>query len=80
MLKPQIKTTIAELGGLTPAQLGDEQYLADLLVDSFAIIDLSIALQESLGIIFTQDDFRQLETVAELVALVESKLRQKKSA
>jgi len=77
MMSQQIKNTIGELAGLSPRLLGDEQNLADLLVDSFAIIDLSISLQESLGIIFTQEDFRPLVTVGDMVELVESRLREK---
>lgn len=72
--REEIKQTIAELGHVSLDVLDDKQCLTDLLVDSFAIIDLSIALQEELGIIFLQEDMQKLVTVGDLVELVESKL------
>ena len=68
-----IKTTIARLGNLPIELLKDEQRLTDLLVDSFAIVDLSIALQEELSITFTHGDLVDLKTVGQLVALVGKK-------
>ncbi len=68
-----IKTTIARLAHVPVELLNDEQRLTDLLVDSFAIVDLSIALQEELSITFTHGDLAELKTVGQLVALVSSK-------
>jgi acyl carrier protein len=68
--KNSIKTTIARLGNIPVELLDDEQRLADLLVDSFAIVDLSIALQEELSITFTHDDLVDLDTVGQLIALI----------
>ena len=68
-----IKTTIARLTHVPIELLNDEQRLTDLLVDSFAIVDLSIALQEELSITFTHGDLVDLKTVGQLVELVSSK-------
>jgi len=74
LTRDEIKQTIATLGQVATEMLDDEQCLTDLLVDSFAIIDLSIALQEELGIIFLQEDMQKLVTVGDLVELVTAKL------
>jgi acyl carrier protein len=73
--RDEIKQTIAELGNLSVDILDDDQKLTDLMVDSFAIIDLSIALQEELQIIFVQEDLIKLVTVGDLVGLVQAKLK-----
>lgn len=73
MTTEDIKNKIAALSGLSVEALEDQQRLLDLLVDSFAIVDLSIALQDELNIIFTQEDVAELDTVGDLVALVQGK-------
>ncbi len=69
-----IKRSVARLSGLPNELLTEDQLLSDLLVDSFAIVDLSIAMQEEFEIVFMQQDLVDLQTVGDLVGLVESKL------
>ena len=73
MKKQKIKQIIAKLGSIPIEALNDDEMLNDLMVDSFAIIDLSISLQEELNIIFIQEELAQLDTVADLINLIETK-------
>ena len=69
----EIKTLISKLANIPIAALADTELLADVLVDSFAIVDLSIAIQEELDILFIQKDLVGLNTVGDLVCLIKSK-------
>ena len=73
--RDEIKQTIAEISGVSIDMLEEDQCLTDLMVDSFAIIDLSISLQETFRIIFNQEDMIKLVTVRDLVNLVENKIQ-----
>lgn len=71
----EIKEKIASLASIPVEMLDDNELLTDLLVDSFAIVDLSIAIQEELDVIFIQQDLIRLDTVGDLITLVKSKLQ-----
>ena len=66
----EIKSVIARLGELDPDLLADDALLTDLMVDSFAMVDLCIALQEEMDVIFTGEDLGEVSTVGDLIRLV----------
>ena len=70
MIDIEIKEKIASLASIPVEMLDDNELLTDLLVDSFAIVDLSIAIQEELDVIFSQQDLIRLDTVGDLITLV----------
>lgn len=74
MKDSEIKQLVSNLASLPIDALDDDELLTDLLVDSFAIIDLSIAIQDELNILFVQQDLVQIRTVSDLVSLIKSKL------
>lgn len=74
MKDSEIKTLVSNLANIPVDSLEDDELLTDLLVDSFAIIDLSIAIQDELNILFVQQDLVQLSTVSDLVTLIKTKL------
>jgi acyl carrier protein len=74
MKDSEIKQLVSNLASLPVDALDDDELLTDLLVDSFAIIDLSIAIQDELNILFVQQDLVQIRTVSDLVSLIKSKL------
>lgn len=51
----------------------DSELVADLGLNSIAMLYMALALEEEFGIKFTNDDFRTLRTVEDVIAKVESK-------
>lgn len=72
---------LATLGGLAPSfdgAIGDDTPLTDggLGLDSLAIIDLLVAIEEQLGVTIAEDDITRehFETAARLLRLLEARL------
>ncbi len=51
----------------------DSELVADLGLNSIAMLYMALALEEEFGIKFTNDDFRTLRTVKDVMDKVESK-------
>jgi acyl carrier protein len=68
-----VKSSIAKRVYLPVDQVRDEMKLADLALDSFALVELLIELEEQSGIYLTAVDLGNLGTVGELTALIERK-------
>lgn len=68
-----VRKRIAETLQLPLAKLPDERLLADVVRESFAMVEMVIDLQEEFGIRLEQAELRRLETVADLTALVAAK-------
>lgn len=51
----------------------ESELVADLGLNSIAMLYMALALEEEFGIKFTNDDFRILRTVEDVIAKVESK-------
>ncbi len=56
------------------AELADDTVLADLVAESFALIETVINLQEDLGIRLVQEDLRNVKTVGDLIAVCAPRL------
>ncbi len=56
-------------GRVTP-----DAVLTDLVSDSFRLVEMAIELQEHYGVLFGQEDMKDLRTVGHLAALVSSRL------
>jgi len=72
--KIQIKEKIASLLKQPISKLGDETLLTDLVVESFALIEMVIELQEEFKVRLVQDDLKSVKTVADLANLIESRV------
>jgi acyl carrier protein len=64
---------IAELLKQPEARVTDAAILAELALDSFALVDMVIELQDSLGMRFEHEEFRGVSTVGDLLRLIEAK-------
>ncbi|MDX1432026.1 MAG: acyl carrier protein [Gammaproteobacteria bacterium] len=60
--------------GRAGEELGDALVLTDLVAESFALVEVVIQLQESLGIRLMQEDLREVATVGDLVRVCASRL------
>lgn len=69
-----IRTKIADTLVIPPAKLTDNTLLTDLSVDSLALIELAIELEEDYDVAFEQSDLKGLRTVGDVAALVEARL------
>ncbi len=68
-----VRQRIAETLQLPLAKLADDRLLTDVVRESFAMVEMVIDLQEEFGIRLDQAELKQLETVADLTALVTAK-------
>ena len=73
--KNQIKEKIAFLLKQPISKLADETLLTDLVVESFALIEMVIELQEEFKVRLVQDDLKNVKTVGDLTSLIESRTR-----
>ena len=61
------RACLAQALGRSADALGDDLVLADLVVESFALVEVVIQLQETLDIRLMQEDLRDVATVGDLV-------------
>lgn len=76
----EIRNKVAGLSGIPASYWEADQPLSDILLDSFAIIDLSIAIQQEYAIIFNQSELAELVTAEDLFQLIRGKLSETVSA
>ena len=69
----KIKAKIASLLKQPISKLGDDTVLTDLVVESFALIEMVIELQEEFKVRLVQDDLKNVKTVGDLTSLIESR-------
>jgi acyl carrier protein len=70
--RASIKRKMAAVLRQPEERLADEVLLSDLVEESFALIEMMIELQEECEVrVFVQDDFKQVRTVGEFIALLE---------
>jgi acyl carrier protein len=65
-----VKRRMAAFLKLPEERLADDALLASLVHESFVLIQLVMDLQEEFGARLVQDDLRDVQTVAQLVAQV----------
>ena len=73
MDKNEIKEKIASFLRQPVAKMKDNALLADLVTESFVLIEMIIELQEELGIHLVQEDLKYVKTVGDLIDLLESR-------
>lgn len=64
---------IAEALGVPESRVGLEVPLADLVAESYPLVEMAIELQDDYDVIFTQADLSAVSTVGDLVELVRSR-------
>lgn len=68
------RRAVADALGRPIGDLDDERVLTELVVESFALVEAVIRVQESLGIHLIQEDLRAVSTVGDLVAVCAARL------
>ena len=72
----EIREMIAKLFAIDYEQVTENAHLQfDLGADSLALMNLAMAINKKYGLELLIDDFVELESVGELISLVESKIR-----
>lgn len=69
----QVKARIAEVLHVPEERVRDDSELKDLVAESFVLVEMAIELQEDFRVRFSQEDLKVVRTVADLVALIESR-------
>jgi acyl carrier protein len=73
--KNQVKEKMATLLNQPVSKLEDGAVLTTLVVESFALIEMVIELQEEFGVRLVQEDLRDVKTVGDLTELIASRSR-----
>jgi acyl carrier protein len=69
----KVKDRMAALLKQPASKLDDNVLLTSLVVESFALIEMVIELQEEFGVRLVQEDLKDVKTVGDLTALFESR-------
>jgi len=65
----KVKAKMAEILKQPVSRLSDDTLLANLVVDSFVLVDMVIELQEEFGVTLVQEDLKDVKTVQQLTKL-----------
>ena len=68
-----VAATIGELLSIPVERIRPETPLDELVLDSFALVETAIELQEEFDVVFNQDDLKAVRTVGDLVALMQAR-------
>lgn len=66
-----LREKVASLLRQPVAKITDDRLLADLVTQSFVLIEMIIELQEDLGIHLVQEDLKDVRSVGDLIRLLE---------
>lgn len=76
---PGFRNKIASLLKINESRVCEESLLAELVNDSFALVDMVVELQEDLGVRLTQDNLKEVRTVSDLFAQFQIESAKQKS-
>lgn len=62
----EFKKKIAALLKIKEERVSDQALLSELVSDSFALVDMVVELQEDLSVRLTQENLKEVRTVADL--------------
>jgi len=69
-----VRQVAAELLDADPATLADDtHFVDDLAVDSLALVEYAMALEDALSVRLSEDDLTDIRTVGQLVDLLTAK-------
>tara|TARA_S200000501_G_C20274102_1_gene504184 strand:- start:253 stop:492 length:240 start_codon:yes stop_codon:yes gene_type:complete len=69
----EIKSRIAKVLNISSDKFNDETSLKDLVSDSFLLVEMAIELQEDFTVRFSQEDLKKIDTVGDLIFLINDK-------
>ncbi len=70
----EIVGSIAAVLGVPESRVRPEVALADLVAESYSLVEMAIELQDDYDVIFTQADLSSVSTVGDLAELVRSRI------
>jgi acyl carrier protein len=70
-----IKQRISATLQIPIAKLKDDAMIADIVTESFAVVEMVIDLQEEFGIRLGQDDLKTIRTIGSLTSLIEERTK-----
>ena len=70
-MNKQIQNDIAGLLYLEPNSLNENDHLLDLVMDSMALVEMAIGLQDSYNVRLNNEILAEVKTVGELSSLIE---------
>ncbi|MGX7827579.1 acyl carrier protein [Actinokineospora sp. 24-640] len=68
-----LKTILVDKLKVSPDQIIAEATKEDVELDSLAVVELSLVLEKELGLKISDDELMELDTVGEIVALMEQR-------
>lgn len=72
----EIKKKIATLTKLPIDSISDDKEISELVSDSFMLVELFLSIQEQFQIELDQEDLEHVNTVHQLLILIQEKLAQ----
>jgi acyl carrier protein len=69
----EIISRVAGVLGVPESRVGPDVALADLVMDSYRLVEMAIDLQDDYDVIFSQADLAAVTTVGDLADLVRSR-------
>lgn len=66
----QMAKHLSTLISVPVERLAPDMTIAELVPDSFTLVEVSVELQEEFDVIFSQDDLREVRTLADLAELL----------
>ncbi len=71
--RENIRGEIARFVKKPAEKVADGTALADLVQESFVLVELAIELQETFSVRFGQEELQKVRTVGDLIGLIESR-------
>jgi len=72
----EVQRRIATVLRLPPGSVTADTELADVVTDSFALVEMMIELQEDYGVHLTQEDIQPLRTAGDVAGLIARRVTQ----
>jgi acyl carrier protein len=69
----EIVARVAEVLGVAPGRVRADVALADLVSDSYRLVEMAIELQDDYDVIFSQADLAGVTTVGDLADLIRAR-------
>ncbi len=69
-----VRSTAVELLDLEPEQLREDATFTDLSVDSLALVEYAMALEDELSVRLSEDELAEARTVGQLLGLLTARV------
>ncbi|HEY5878950.1 MAG TPA: acyl carrier protein [Nakamurella sp.] len=66
-LLDDVAATLAAIGGVDPAEVTPDRSLSDLDIDSMALVEIVVSLEDRFGLLIADDAWSQFTTVGDVL-------------